>query len=86
MCRVRKVNIHEAKTTLSQLVEAAESCETIVLVRAGMPVAKLVGLERLRGVRLGLLKGRVPKQLLDDLARPLTRKQIDRLFGFEPEP
>ena len=31
---MRKVNIHEAKTTLSQLVEAAESGETVVLARA----------------------------------------------------
>lgn len=83
---MRKVNIHEAKTTLSRLVEAAESGETIVLARAGKPVAKLVGLGRRRGIRLGLLKGRLPKQFLDDVARPFSREQVDRLFGSDLEP
>lgn len=83
---MRKINIHEAKTTLSRLVEAAESGETIVLARAGKPVAKLVGLGRQRGIRMGLLHGRLPKRLLDDVARPFSREEVDRLFGSDLEP
>lgn len=37
-----KVNIHEAKTHLSRLIERVEQGEEIVLCRAGKPVAKLV--------------------------------------------
>ncbi len=37
-----KVNIHEAKTTLSKLVRQLENGEEIVIARAGVPVAKLV--------------------------------------------
>jgi prevent-host-death family protein len=83
---VRKVNIHEAKTTLSQLVEAAESGERVILARAGKPVVELVQLSRKSRVKLGVLKGRLPKRLLDDAAKPLTKAQVDRLFGtaFEP--
>jgi len=83
---MRKVNIHEAKTTLSRLVEAVESGETILLARAGKPVARLVGLGARRGIKLGVLRGRLPARLLDDIAKPLTRRQIDALFGGTLEP
>ena len=36
------VNIHQAKSTLSKLVERVESGEEIVIARAGKPVARLV--------------------------------------------
>ena len=38
----RAVNIHEAKTHLSRLVERVEEGEEIVIARAGRPVARLV--------------------------------------------
>jgi prevent-host-death family protein len=37
-----KVNIYEAKTRLSQLIDQAEKGEEIVIARAGRPVARLV--------------------------------------------
>jgi prevent-host-death family protein len=36
------VNVHEAKTHLSRLLERAEAGEEIVIARGGRPVAKLV--------------------------------------------
>ena len=84
---MRTVNIHEAKTTLSQLVEAAEAGERIVLARAGKPVAQIVRLAKGRpGVRLGVLKGKLPERLLGHIARPLTKREVQRLFerGLEP--
>jgi prevent-host-death family protein len=84
---VRKVNIHEAKTTLSQLVEAAEAGEKVVLARAGKPVVQLVRLRKRRhGIKLGLLKGRLPERLLADIDKPLTRREVDELFGGAVEP
>lgn len=44
-----QVNIHDAKTHLSRLVERVERGEEIVIARAGEPVARLVPLSR--GVR-----------------------------------
>ena len=38
----KPINIHEAKTHLSRLVERVESGEEITLARAGRPVARLV--------------------------------------------
>ena len=39
------VNVHEAKTHLSRLLERVEAGEEIVIARAGKPVARLVPLE-----------------------------------------
>jgi len=52
------VNVHEAKTHLSRLLERVERGEEIVIARAGHPVARLVpiaGVSR----RPGRLKGRI---------------------------
>lgn len=40
-----QVNMHEAKTRLSQLVELVEEGERVVIARAGVPVAELVPVE-----------------------------------------
>ena len=65
-----KVNIHQAKTGLSKLVERAESGEEIIIARAGIPVARLVALKRARSPRrLGLLDGKF--RIPNDLNRPL---------------
>ena len=41
-----QVNIHEAKTHLSRLVQRAAAGEEIVIAKAGAPMAKLVAYER----------------------------------------
>ena len=54
------VNIHEAKTRLSQLIEAAESGEEVVITRAERPVVRLVALGRHGQFRkLGRLAGKL---------------------------
>lgn len=55
-----QVNIHEAKTHLSRLVERAEHGEEIVIGRAGKPVARLVPFRSTSGPRKpGSWRGRV---------------------------
>lgn len=46
-----KVNIHQAKTHFSKLIERAESGEEIIIARSGVPVAKLVGLTGTKPIR-----------------------------------
>ena len=54
------VNIHQAKTHLSRLVERVEAGEEITLARAGRPVARLVPYRlRREPRRLGIWKGQV---------------------------
>ena len=42
---MRTVNMHEAKTHLSRLVEAAANGEPFIIARAGKPIVKVVALE-----------------------------------------
>ena len=56
----RAVNIHEAKTHLSRLVERVEAGEEIVIARGGRPVARLVPMaQRTKPRELGLWKEQV---------------------------
>lgn len=76
---MKSVNIYEAKTRLSQLVEKAASGEDVVIARAGRPVARLTRLQRTaRKRRLGLLDGRF--RIPDDFNRPLSK---DAIRAFE---
>lgn len=61
---MRQVNIHEAKTHLSRLADEAGAGETIILAKAGKPVARLVPLEdpapkTKESRKLGFLKGKL---------------------------
>jgi prevent-host-death family protein len=57
---VKPINIHEAKTHLSRLVERVEAGEEITLARAGRPVARLVPYRARREPRRpGMWKGQV---------------------------
>jgi prevent-host-death family protein len=56
---MRQVNIHEAKTHLSALIDAVEKGEKIVLARAGKPVALLSPMPAKAVRRRGLLKGQI---------------------------
>ncbi len=54
------INIHEAKTHLSRLVEKAAAGEEIVIAKAGKPMARLVPLAAApKPKKLGLLKGQI---------------------------
>jgi prevent-host-death family protein len=55
---MRQVNVHEAKTALSRLLEEVEAGERVVIARAGEPVAVLVPYRvAVRRRRLGLFPG-----------------------------
>jgi prevent-host-death family protein len=63
------VNIHEAKTHLSRLVERVEAGEEVVIARAGRPVARLIPFrQRTEPRRPGAWRGRV--QLASDFDAP----------------
>jgi prevent-host-death family protein len=67
-----QVNIYEAKTRLSELVEQASQGETIVIAKAGTPLAKLVPLHEApkRKVKFGTMKGEFVESPDFDAALP----------------
>ncbi len=78
------VNIHEAKTHLSRLVERAARGEILVIAKAGRPMVKLVPIshaETAKPKKLGFLKGafKVP----DDFDS-VAEDEIAGLFGELP--
>ena len=78
---MKKVNIYEAKTQLSRLVEEAASGQDVVIARAGRPVARLTRLEKTsRKRRLGVLDGRF--RIPDDFNRALPE---EALSAFESD-
>lgn len=77
---MKKVNIYEAKTRLSQLVEEAASGQDVIIARAGRPVARLTRLARPSPKRrLGLLDGRF--RIPDDFNRPLPEDVVRAFEG-----
>jgi prevent-host-death family protein len=78
------VNMHEAKTRLSQLVEAAARGEEVVIARAGRPVARIVPVapERPRMADdLGALgRGKSPEEvrkIIEYLEAPWSEEDLD---------
>jgi prevent-host-death family protein len=62
------VNVHEAKTHLSRLLDRAAAGEEIVIGRAGKPVARLVALPERPPREFGRLAGRIA--IDDDFDEP----------------
>lgn len=76
---MEKINVHDAKTHFSRLIERAERGEEFVIARAGKPVARLGPLRKAPVKRrLGLLKGKV--KIPEDFNAPLPD---DVLAAFE---
>jgi prevent-host-death family protein len=74
------VNIYEAKTHLSRLVDQAPAGEEIIIARAGKPVARLSQLAPpARKIRFGLLKGQV--KVAGDFDAPLPDEVIAAFEG-----
>jgi prevent-host-death family protein len=63
----RKVNVHEAKTHFSQLLERAHAGEEIVIAKGGTPYARLVPLAAPKPREPGILNGKLGKTFFDPL-------------------
>ena len=80
---MKTVNIHQAKTQLSKLVEEAAQGEPFVIAKAGKPVVKVTALGAPVGAevrRLGFMAGQI--QVPDDFDR-MGDEEIQRVFEDE---
>ena len=79
LVKVMQVNLYEAKTRLSELVEAAHNGKTITIGKSGRPLAALGPLPKQHGkVVFGLMKGEI--RIADDFDAPLADEV---LAGFD---
>jgi len=81
-----QINIHEAKTHFSRLVDRAAAGEEIVIAKAGQPRARLVPLERPTGRRRGYGSMRGKIWLADDWDSDETNDAIADLFFGSDDP
>ncbi len=78
---MKTVNIHEAKTQLSKLVEEASKGEPFIIAKAGKPVVKVTALSAPVGAqvrRLGFMAGQI--SVPEDFDE-MGREEIERIFG-----
>ena len=77
---MRTINIHQAKTHLSRLVEDAALGEEIVIAKAGKPMARLSPIATTaKAKKLGLLKGKI--KVPDDFDAPLKEVVLAQFEG-----
>jgi len=78
---VNKVNIHEAKTQLSRLVDRAAKGESFIIAKAGKPLVKVTALDSpKKPKRLGFMKGEI--EVPDDFDR-MFENEIAAMFGVD---
>jgi prevent-host-death family protein len=70
------INVHEAKTQLSRLLDRAHAGEEVVLSKAGKPYARLVPLEKPKR-KLGFIQGHLDEAFFD----PLPAEELDAWEG-----
>jgi prevent-host-death family protein len=80
---VKQVNIHEAKTQFSKLIEAVERGEEVVIARRGKPVAKLTACDEAprREVRFGTLAGLVT--VYPSFYEDMSEDELEDWYGSE---
>ena len=73
---MKTLNVHQAKTQLSRLLEEVAAGQEIIIAKAGKPVARLVSLRTASKKRqLGILEGKVT--VMADFDAPLPDAILD---------
>jgi prevent-host-death family protein len=78
---MKTVNIHEAKTQLSRLVDRAAKGESFVIAKAGKPLVKVTAIDTpAEPRRMGFLEGEI--EVPADFDR-MGEREIAALFGSD---
>lgn len=77
------LNLYEAKTQLSSLVEMAAAGEEIIIAKNGKPMAKLVAFKGAIKRKPGRLKGKV--WMSRDFDAPLTEEELAAFEGSDKD-
>lgn len=82
---MKTVNMHEAKTHLSKLVDAATKGESFIIARAGKPLVKVVMIEDEAPRRIGFMAGqyRIPADF-DTMGEDQIRSWFEGREDREP--
>jgi len=72
-----QVNVHEAKSQLSRLLELVEEGETVIIARHGEPVAELVPARRKAGFPFGIAREEQLVAAGDDWWQPMSDTEAE---------
>ncbi|PKG99133.1 type II toxin-antitoxin system Phd/YefM family antitoxin [Paraglaciecola sp. MB-3u-78] len=75
-----QTNMHEAKSKLSQLVEAAVLGEEVIIAKSGKPLVRLVPFQPHTKREFGLLKGKI--KMSSDFDSKEVNDEISEMFGM----
>jgi prevent-host-death family protein len=75
------VNMHEAKTQLSKLAEAASRGEEIIIAKAGKPYVRLIPVEVKRKRVLGGFGPPLSDEAAAEAMRPLDEEELKHWYG-----
>ncbi len=73
------INIHEAKTHLSRIVEEVAAGAEVLIAKAGKPMVKMIPLDAGKAIRFGVLKGKI--RVPDDFDAPLADDVLASFAG-----
>ena len=78
------INVYEAKTNLSKLLEGVSRGDEFIIAKSGKPVAKLTSYKTKKQIKFGVLKGKI--QIIDDdsFDDPLP-SDVLASFGYDEE-
>lgn len=77
-----EVNIHQAKTHLSRLLQRVAAGEEVTIARSGVPIARLVAIQDKKKIRpLGMDRGKI--WIADDFDAPLPDDLLKAFYGGE---
>lgn len=71
---MRIINVHEAKTHLSKILDQVHAGEEVILAKAGRPYAKLVPISQDQRRHLGFVPGNISDSFFD----PLPDDELER--------
>ncbi len=75
-----RYNVHEAKSSLSRLLQETAAGEEVIIMRDGEPVAELIPYRKRNRKRpLGFAAGKV--EMTEGWERPMTDTEADAFFG-----
>jgi prevent-host-death family protein len=77
-----EVNIHEAKSNLSKLIERARSGDEVIIAKAGTPMVRLVPVDRPTKRIFGSAKGQII--LKKGWNAPMTKCELDEFLSGNP--
>ena len=72
-----QVNVHQAKSQLSRLLELVEEGETVVIARHGQPVAELVPARQKTGFPFGIAREEPLVAAGDDWWQPMSDAEAE---------